>query len=356
MLAALFGRETAMTQAAATTIEKKAYPYTDATGRVVFEVWYFNRNGRKEVYQRRPSGEADGSWLLSLGAGEFMRPAPDKKIWVPFNAAEFERYPATRQRKVFGTAAPVIPYQLSDLIKAVAAGRVIYVAADEDEAEFIRGFGFVATCCAGGANNWRPEHSAFLQGTNVVLYNGAKIIAQSLAPIAGRLRILDFEGDTVEELVALTAAAENYEPIINPPSEHEKPELKVIAGGKTTPDKREVREFFATVTAQAKAATKHIIEEGKYPGLLQIALVHPADEKISGIYRYELDDPGLIERMTSDAVAGSDSGHNVYIEGRTVRRGVGAKQRGGLEDTIAVFALVVDSDNDKGKAWTPTAP
>jgi len=34
MLAALFGRETAMTQAAATTIEKKVHPYTDVRGLV----------------------------------------------------------------------------------------------------------------------------------------------------------------------------------------------------------------------------------------------------------------------------------------------------------------------------------
>src|SRR5262249_27743684 len=46
----------------------------------------------------------------------------------------------------------------------------------------------------------------------------------------------------------------------------------------------------------------------------------------------------------------------VYIEGRTVRRGLGPKQRGGLEDTVAVFALVVDSDSDKGLAWSPTVP
>src|SRR5262249_14126204 len=38
----------------------------------------------------------------------------------------------------------------------------------------------------------------------------------------------------------------------------------------------------------------------------------------------------------------------------TVRRGLGPKERGRLEDTIAVFALVVDSDADKGKAWSPT--
>src|SRR5262245_54983306 len=119
---------------------------------------------------------------------------------------------------------------------------------------------------------------------------------------------------------------------------------------------REVREFFSTLTAQAKAATKHIVEEGRHPGLQQMILVHPADEKVSGIYRYELDDPELIERMTGEAISASEGGHNVYIEGRTVRRSLGAKVRGVLEDTVAVFALVVDSDNDKGKAWSPTVP
>jgi len=55
-------------------------------------------------------------------------------------------------------------------------------------------------------------------------------------------------------------------------------------------------------------------------------------------------------------MSASENGHNVYVEGRTVRRGLGAKERSGLNDTVAVFALVVDSDNDKGKAWSPTVP
>jgi len=123
-----------------------------------------------------------------------------------------------------------------------------------------------------------------------------------------------------------------------------------------TPNSREVRESITTLVAQAKAATKHIVEEEKHPGLLQMVLVHPADEKVSGIYRYDLGDPNLIEELIKDAVNASKSGHNVYIEGRTVRRGLASKQRGGLADTVAVFALVVDSDADKGKAWTPTVP
>jgi len=118
------------------------------------------------------------------------------------------------------------------------------------------------------------------------------------------------------------------------------------------PDSREVREFITTLAAQAKAATKDLSDSGVW----QMILVHPSTEGVGAIYRYALDDPKLIERMTSDAVAASESGHNVYIEGRTVRRGLGGKQRGGLNDTVAVFALVVDSDADKNKAWSPTVP
>src|SRR5262249_52470549 len=119
----------------------------------------------------------------------------------------------------------------------------------------------------------------------------------------------------------------------------------------STPDSREVREFLTTIVAQARAATKDLQE----PGLLQMFRIHPLDESVVP-YRYALDDPDLVERMITDAITDSEAGHNVYIEGRTVRRGLTGKQRGGLADTVAVFALVVDSDADKGKAWTPTAP
>jgi len=118
------------------------------------------------------------------------------------------------------------------------------------------------------------------------------------------------------------------------------------------PDKREVCEFVTTIVAQARAATKALED----PGMWQMVLVHPSTDDVGTIYRYELDDPDLVERMTYEAVSASEAGHNVYIEGRTVRRGLAGKQRGGLADTVAVFALVVDSDVDKGKAWTPVVP
>ena len=58
--------------------------------------------------------------------------------------------------------------------------------------------------------------------------------------------------------------------------------------------------------------------------------------------------------MVEQAVTDSDAGFNVYIEGRTVRGDL-ASRRGGLQDTVAVFALVIDSDADKDLAWQPTA-
>ena len=130
------------------------YPYCDASGQVAFEVVRFVFKQSAENYvtdargkriktfsQRRPSGESDQSWLWGLDAGEFMRPAPGKD-WISFNAAKFEQYPATRQRKVFNTAAPVVPYQLPDLLKAVAAGHTICIAEGEKKVDLIRGFGF----------------------------------------------------------------------------------------------------------------------------------------------------------------------------------------------------------------------
>jgi hypothetical protein len=118
------------------------------------------------------------------------------------------------------------------------------------------------------------------------------------------------------------------------------------------PDAHEIRKFVETYIAQARAATKNT----RHPGVLQMILVHPHDDDVTSVYRYEVDDNHLAEHMTSDAINASTNGHNVYVEGRTVRRGLRGNQRGGHEDTLAVFALTVDSDADKGAAWTPTVP
>jgi hypothetical protein len=81
---------------------------------------------------------------------------------------------------------------------------------------------------------------------------------------------------------------------------------------------------------------------------------HPNDDDLVPT-RYHLDSADLIERMTHDALADSEAGHNVYVEARLVDFGLKGKQRGELGDSSCVFALVVDSDADKGMGWNPPA-
>src|ERR1700726_1102384 len=88
-------------------------------------------------------------------------------------------------------------------------------------------------------------------------------------------------------------------------------------------DPAEVRRFLETYTTLAKVATAHLPD----PGLLQMGRVHPLDKKkVNGKdkddyvpTRYKIDD---LDRMIADAIADSNAGHNVYIEGRTVRSGL----------------------------------
>jgi hypothetical protein len=111
-----------------------------------------------------------------------------------------------------------------------------------------------------------------------------------------------------------------------------------------------IREFVNIVVAQAKAATAGM----KHPGFLQLLHVHPARDNDAAPARFRIDD---VEGIVSNAIAAAESGQNVYIEARTIRHDANlkGKQRGELRDTGAVFALVVDSDGDTGRAWTPPA-
>jgi RepB DNA-primase from phage plasmid len=111
-------------------------------------------------------------------------------------------------------------------------------------------------------------------------------------------------------------------------------------------DEGTVRQFLQMHHHYAASA----INSGTDPGLLQLVRIHPDDESIS-VSRYVLGDT---DRMAADAIAAANAGHNVYVEGRTVRKELRGNKRGGLEDTLWVFALVADCDADKGKAGNIT--
>jgi hypothetical protein len=115
----------------------------------------------------------------------------------------------------------------------------------------------------------------------------------------------------------------------------------------STPDPRAVRECIQAIAAQAKS----VLCASVNPGVLQLIRLHPMSKDLVPT-RYTLDD---VEGMIKAAIADCEAGHNVYIEGRTLPASLRGGERGKLEATIAVFALVIDSDADKGMGWTPPA-
>jgi RepB DNA-primase N-terminal domain len=116
-----------------------------------------------------------------------------------------------------------------------------------------------------------------------------------------------------------------------------------------TPDERAVRGFLEAFVTLAIAS----LGGRSPPGVLQICRKAPNDSDVIPV-RYRLGDAGLVDRLTHDAVVASAAGLNVYIEGRLVRSDLRGKKRGELKDSCT-FALVVDSDADKGMGWIPPA-
>jgi len=111
-------------------------------------------------------------------------------------------------------------------------------------------------------------------------------------------------------------------------------------------DEATVRQFIEIIAAHAR----QVINGAGPPGVLQLSRLNPLDERLVPS-RFTLDD---VESMVRTAVGDALAGHNVYIEGRTVRADLRGAQRGGLEDTAWVWGLVVDCDADKGKAGNVT--
>ena len=104
------------------------YPYTDATGNLLFEVCRFEP---KDFRQRRPNGS--GGWVWKM---------------------------AGVQR---------VLYRLPAVIAAIAAGSPVYVVEGEKAADALSVLGVTATCSPGGANKWRPEYAVHLVGADVVI-------------------------------------------------------------------------------------------------------------------------------------------------------------------------------------------
>ncbi|MFE6861055.1 toprim domain-containing protein [Nocardia sp. NPDC057668] len=92
-----------------------------------------------------------------------------------------------------------LPYRLPEVLAAVRAGRDIVVCEGEADTLTAVHAGLAATCNAGGAQGWRPEHGRMLAGARRVWiiadrdapgYRHADRVARSIEGLVGRIRVV----------------------------------------------------------------------------------------------------------------------------------------------------------------------
>jgi hypothetical protein len=96
-----------------------------------------------------------------------------------------------------------VPFQLPEVLAAVADGRTIYVAEGEEDVLALGRAGVPATCNAAGAGKWRPEHARWLAGAKRVVviadrdapgFRHADKVAETLTGSVGEVRVVAARG------------------------------------------------------------------------------------------------------------------------------------------------------------------
>jgi hypothetical protein len=170
------------------------FEYQDQNGNVVFAV-------DRIQFQR-----SDGVYVLKDGKPDkvFRRRRPDPD------------HPGQWIHNVSGV--PVVPYRLPETIEAVAAGHPILIIEGEAKSDLLASWNIAATTNAGGAKKWKPEHSEFLRGADIVLvpdndnvgWQHINAVGASLVGIAKRVRVLmlpDLAPKKGTSLIGLAPAA-----------------------------------------------------------------------------------------------------------------------------------------------------
>jgi DNA primase len=129
-------------------------------------------------------------------------------------------------------------YRPPELIEPIALGNPVFIVEGEKDADRLRSIGVPATCNAGGAGKWKPEHSEWFEGADVVIIGDndpsgqdhAEAVARALGKIAKRVRVVDIKaawpeappkgdisdwldnGGTAEALYALIEALPDWAP------------------------------------------------------------------------------------------------------------------------------------------------
>lgn len=204
----------------------KTYDYRDESGGLVFQVVRFEP---KDFRQRRPDGKGGWNWSVK--------------------------------------GVRVLPYQLPEIL--AEPKRAVVVVEGEKDVENLKAIGVLATCNAGGAGKWTPEHAAFLIGRKVIVLadndtpgrKHAHAVAKSLNGVVEYVRIVELPdlppkgdvsdwiaaGGTKESLKALAEASQNW-----------KPEDAVGIEQETKPEEKESEPTGPRVTTLWDAATQYI--------------------------------------------------------------------------------------------------
>lgn len=145
---------------------EKIYPYTDADGRLIFEVArIMPKDGSGKTFRQHRPASARGALPLISGV--------------------------TDEIKGMG-----LLYRLPEVRRAIEDGRTVYVAEGEKDADTLTAMGCCGTTCAMGANKWRDAHSRWLRGADVVIVpdndesgrKHAEAVRDALAGIAKSVR------------------------------------------------------------------------------------------------------------------------------------------------------------------------
>lgn len=141
---------------------ERVYPYTDASGNLLYEVCRYRLdNGKKTFAQRRPDGRGGHVWNLD-GIGHTL-------------------------------------YRLPKVAEAIADDAVLFLVEGEKDVETLEAWGIPATTNSGGAKHWSADHARILAGADVVIIpdnddagrEGAQIKARALHGVARCVRVLD---------------------------------------------------------------------------------------------------------------------------------------------------------------------
>jgi hypothetical protein len=192
------------------------YPYCDESGAVAFvveRIEYQNPDGsfvskdgkRKKTFrQKRPDPDRPGEWIWNVDG------------------------------------VPVVPYRLDEVTGALVFGYRILIVEGEAKADLLSSWNIAATTNACGSGKWKPEHSEYLRGADVVLcpdhddagWEHINEVGGSLVGIAQSIRVLVLphakarddivdwarNGGTREKLDLLLDQAQDWKP---PAADHE---------------------------------------------------------------------------------------------------------------------------------------